>query len=144
VEVRRLLILDTNVVSELMRDVPNPIVVAWLDCEARQSVWITAITVMELHFGIQALAPGCRRTALREGLDRLILEKIGDRIANFDEAAAKIAATISAERRRIGRSGELRDTMIAGIVFSQGGSLATRNTRHFDDLSITLIDPWTA
>jgi predicted nucleic acid-binding protein len=77
-------------------------------------------------------------------LDRVIREKIGDRIASFDEAAATVTAIISAERLWAGRSGELRDTMIAGIAVATGASLATRNDRHFNDLSISLINPWTA
>jgi toxin FitB len=144
VELRRLLILDTNVVSELMRDLPDQTVITWLDSWDRKEVWTTAITIMELHHGIQALNPGRRRTALREALDRVSAEKIEDRIAAFDGAAAKVAAVIAAERRSAGRSGELRDTMIAGIILATGALLATRNTRHFDDLSITLIDPWSA
>jgi predicted nucleic acid-binding protein len=136
------LILDTNVVSELMRDVPNTAVTFWLDRQVRQSVWITAITVMELYHGIEILPVGRRRTGLREGLDRLTAEKIGDRIVSFDDAAAKVTAAISAERHRRGRPGDLRDGMIAGIALTTGASLATRNFRHFTDLAIELIDPW--
>lgn len=139
-----MLILDTNVISELMRDVPNHAVIAWLDRQDRQAVWTTAITVMELHHGILSLPPGRRRSLLRDALARLATEKIGDRVAPFDDAAAKATAIIAAERRRLGRQGELRDTMIAGIAAVTGASLATRNTRHFDDLTIDLIDPWTA
>lgn len=139
-----MLILDTNVVSELMRTVPNPAVVTWLDGQARNLVWITAITVMELHQGIQTLAPGRRQFALLIALDHLIEEKIGDRIASFDAAAAKVTAAIAAERRRAGRSGELRNTMIAGVTRAIGASLATRNTSQFDDLTIELINPWAA
>jgi hypothetical protein len=139
-----LLILDTNVVSELMRAEPAPIVVDWLDRQDRERIWATAITIMELHYGIQALVPGRRQTALREALVRLTAEKLSNRIAAFDDAAAKVTATIAAERRRAGRSGELRDTMIAGIALVTGAALATRNTRHFDDLSITVVNPWAA
>ena len=128
----------------MMLDAPNPAVTAWLDGQDRQMVWITAITVMELHQGIQTLAPGRRQSALSRALDRLTAEKIGSRIASFDDSAAKVTATIAAERRRGGRLGGLRDTMIAGIALALGASLATRNSRHFDDLSIALIDPWTA
>jgi hypothetical protein len=74
-----LLIPGTNVVSEFMRDDPNPVVVAWLDRQARQSVWLTAISVMELNFGIHSLPPGRRKSILRRGLDRLVARKIGDR-----------------------------------------------------------------
>jgi toxin FitB len=139
-----LLILDTNVLAELMRAAPNEAVISWLDRQARQSVWITAVTVMELHHGIQTLPSGRRRTALQDALRHMTVEKIGNRIAKFDDAAARAAATISAERQRRGRPGELRDSMIAGTVVTTGASLATRNIRHFDDLSIALIDPWTA
>jgi predicted nucleic acid-binding protein len=136
-----LLIPGTNVVSEFMRDDPNPVVVAWLDRQARQSVWLTAISVMELNFGTHSLPPGRRKSILRRGLDRLVARKIGDRIAVFDNDAALSTANISAERQRAGRPGELRDSMIACIALSTGGSLATRNIRHFASLSITLIDP---
>jgi predicted nucleic acid-binding protein len=139
-----LLILDTNVISELMRTVPDRSVVTWLDNQLRSSVWITSITVMELHQGIQALPPGRRRTALDVELALVISEKIENRIASFDDASAKATASITTERRRRGRPSDLRDSMIAGMAIATGASLATRNTRHFNDLSITLIDPWTA
>jgi predicted nucleic acid-binding protein len=139
-----LLILDTNVISELMRTVPDRSVVAWLDNQIRSSVWITSITVMELYQGIQALPSSRRRTALDVELGLVISENIANRIASFDDAAAKATASITTERRRRGRPGELRDTMIAGIAITTGAEFATRNTRHFDDLSIRLVDPWTA
>jgi predicted nucleic acid-binding protein len=139
-----LLILDTNVISEMMRDLPDQAVIDWLDSRDRKDVWTTAITIMELHHGIQTLNPSRRRTALGEALDRVSTEKIEDRIAAFDGAAAKVAAVVAAERRRAGRAAELRDTMIAGIALATGALLATRNTRHFDDLAIILINPWTA
>ena len=127
-----------------MRKVPNPAVIVWLDGQPCDRVWLTAITIMELHKGILLLAPGRRQSALRDALDRLTAEKIGDRIASFDDEAARAAAAIAAERRRRGRSGELRGTMIAGIALATGASLATRNTSHFDDLRMELFDPWTA
>jgi predicted nucleic acid-binding protein len=139
-----LLILDTNVISELMRTVPDRSVVTWLDNQVRSSVWMTSITVMELHQGIQALPFGRRRMALEMELRLVISANIENRIASFDDASAKATASITTERRRQGRPGELRDTMIAGIAMATGASLATRNMRHFDDLSVTLIDPWTA
>ncbi len=125
-----------------MRDVPNAAVISWLDRQIRQSIWITAITVMELYHGIHTLPAGRRQTGLRDGLGCLTAEKIGDRIANFDDAAARVTAVISAERRRRGRPGDLRDGMIAGIAPASGASLATHNTRRFADLAIELIDPW--
>lgn len=102
---------------------------------------MTAITSMELHHGIQALSPGRRRDALRTALGR-VAEKIGDRVAGFDYAAALATASVAADRQRAGRPGDLRDSMIAGVVLATGASLATRNVRHFADLPITLVDPW--
>jgi hypothetical protein len=148
--------MDTNVISQLMRATPNSLVVAWLDRQPRRSIWTTAITIMELHQCIQILAPGRRRTALHEELNRVVAENISlrdaanrpigtieGRILSFDNAAAQATASILAQRKRSGRSGELRDSMIAGSVMSVGASLATRNTCHFDNLSPALIDPWT-
>jgi toxin FitB len=76
--------MDTSIVSELMRDLPNRAIISWLDRQARQSVWMTAITVMELYHGIETLPPG-RRESLREALGRLSAEKLDDRIANFNQ-----------------------------------------------------------
>lgn len=152
-----LIILDTNVLSELMRRDPDPSVVAWLNRQPRRRVWTTAVTVLELHQGIRLLPPGRRRKELAAELDRVMDEHIAlrdageqpigsvdGRILAFDSAAARATAAVAAERRRAGRPGELRDSMIAGIALATGGSLATRNTRHFDDVSIALIDPWSA
>lgn len=125
-----------------MHDRPAQVVIDWLNHQPRHSVWMTAITVMELHQGIEILAPGRRQTALKQALDRLTTDTIAQQIAAFDDAAAKITAVIAAERRRRGRPGELRNTMIAGIALAAGASLATRNTRHFDDLSLSVVDPW--
>ena len=152
-----MLILDTKVVSELMRRVPHPSVVAWLNDRPRRSVWTTAITILELHQGIQFLPPGRRRAELHAELDWVLGEhitlpdatdqpmgNIDGRILSFDSAAARATVVISAERQRAGRPGELRDSMIAGIAIATGGSLVTRNTRHFADVPIPLIDPWIA
>ncbi|HWH58437.1 MAG TPA: type II toxin-antitoxin system VapC family toxin [Terriglobales bacterium] len=136
-----MIILDTNVLSALMQQAPDPNVLAWLDQQPRSSVWTTAITVLEIRFGLQIMAAGKRRTLLMQGFD-VLLEKIGQRIAPFDDAAAQQAANLMAARQKRGRPGDLRDTMIAGIVLAQHATLATRNTSHFEDIS-SLVNPWT-
>src|SRR6185312_8726426 len=136
-----MIILDTNVLSALMQQAPGPNVLAWLDQQPRSSVWTTAITVLEIRFGLQIMAAGKRRTLLMQGFD-VLLEKIGQRIAPFDDAAAQQAANLMAARQKRGRPGDLRDTMIAGIVLAQHATLATRNTSHFEDIS-SLVNPWT-
>jgi predicted nucleic acid-binding protein len=136
-----MIILDTNVLSALMRQTPEPEVVAWLDQQPRTSIWTTSITLLEISFGLQVLAAGKRRTALMKAFKEL-LQAIDHRIASFDGEAAEHAAALMASRQKKGRPGDLRDTMIAGITLAHHASLATRNTLHFDDISMPLINPW--
>jgi toxin FitB len=138
-----MIVLDTNVLSEVMRPTPDQRVIAWLDRQPRVSVWTTAVTVLEIRFGLQIMTSGKRRAALAQVIER-VLEAIEWRVVPFDNAAALQAGDLMAARRRKGRTGELRDTLIAGIVLTQNATLATRNTTHFDDLSVPLINPWTA
>jgi toxin FitB len=139
-----MVVLDTNVVSALMHEPTYPAVVDWLDNQSRISIWTTSITLMEARYGIELLAPGRRRNRLFQALERLISEKIEHRIAAFDATAATAAALLMAERRRTGRTGDLRDMMIAGVVIASHATLATRNVRHFADLPVPLVDPWNA
>ena len=137
-----MIILDTNVLSALMRQDPDQSVIAWLDQQPRTSVWTTSVTVLEVRFGLQILAAGRRRTLLTEAFEEL-LTRLGQRVAAFDVAAAEQASDLMAARHKKGRPGDLRDTMIAGIVLAQHAALATRNVVHFEDTQIPLINPWT-
>ena len=136
-----MIILDTNVLSALMRQVPDQKVVAWLDRQSRTSIWTTSVTVFEIQFGLQILAAGRRRTLLTQAFEEL-LAIIGQRVATFDIAAAGQASDLMAARHRTGRPGDLRDTMIAGIAIAHHATLATRNTAHFEDAAVPLINPW--
>jgi predicted nucleic acid-binding protein len=138
-----MIILDTNVLSALMRQLPDKSVVAWLDRQPRTSIWTTSVTILEVRFGLQIMPGGKRRSALVQAFE-IVLDTIGHRVAPFDMAAAQQAGDVMASRHKTGRSGELRDTMIAGIVLAQHATLATRNTIHFDDVLVPLVDPWTA
>jgi toxin FitB len=137
-----LVVLDTNVLSALMRHRSDEQVVAWLDVQPRSSVWTSAVTVLEIRFGLQILPAGKRRNALIRAFDTLIADKIEHRIAPFDAAAAEHAGNLMAARHRQGRPGDLRDTMVAGIVLAHHATLATRNVRHFADLSVPVVNPW--
>jgi toxin FitB len=137
-----MIILDTNVLSALMRQLPDQNVVAWLDGQPRASIWTTSVTVLEVQFGLQILAVGKRRTLLTQAFEEL-LSRIGQRVLPFDVSAAQQAGDLMAVRHRKGRPGDLRDTMIAGIALAQHATLATRNTVHFQDTSIPLVNPWT-
>ncbi len=139
-----MVILDTNVLSELMQQRANPLVRQWLDRQAELSVWTTAITIFEIRHGIELLFKSRRRASLEAEFERFIEDDIQGRIVPFDAQAATVAAGLMAQRQRAGRSGDLRDTMIAGIVIASHAMLATRNMRHFDDLSVPVVDPWAA
>jgi len=134
-------ILDTNVVSALMQDPPEPRIISWLDGQARTSIWTTSVTILEIQSGLQIMPAGKRQVALSQVFER-ILDSIDHRIAVFDEQAARLAANLTAFRRKKGQVGELRDTMIAGIVLSHRASLATRNVTHFADIQATIVNPW--
>ncbi len=138
-----MIILDSNVVSEIMRPQPETRVIAWLDRQPRQSVWVTTITILEVRFGLLTMPAGKRRDAYTQGFEN-ILDRLDRRIASFDLDAAQHASDLMASRKLKGIPREDRDTMIAGIVLANHATLATRNTSHFDDLSSPLINPWTA
>ncbi len=139
-----MIVLDTNVVSAVMRAAPDRAVVAWLDRQPASSVWTTSITVFEIRFGIELLAGGRRRDVLEAAFERALREDFEGRIAPFDAAAASASGRLAARRRQGGTTVDLRDTQIAGIVLARGGTLATRNLRHFADIDAQVIDPWAA
>jgi predicted nucleic acid-binding protein len=127
-----------------MRQQPDTKITTWLDGIPRRDVWITAISIFELRFGIELHAKGRRRSQLEHSLTQILESGFRDQILSFDDRAANVAALISAEQRLMGRSKELRDTFIAGIAVSRHADLATRNVRHFRDINIRVIDPWAA
>lgn len=137
-----MIVLDTNVLSALMRPAPDSGVVDWLDRQPQSSIWTTSITVFEIRFGLQIMAAGKRRSSLLHAFD-MLLEKIDHRVAAFDVPAAQHAAVLMASRRKKGRPVDLRDTMIAGILLANHATLATRNTPHFEDVGASVINPWT-
>jgi toxin FitB len=136
-------ILDTNVVSALMNDPPDERVVAWLNRQPESSIWMNSVTILAVEFGLQLMPAGKRRTGLAQRFER-ILEEMDRRIAVFDESAARTTANLMAMRQKKGRVGDLRDTMIAGIVVAHHASLATRNVAHFVDIPATVVNPWSA
>lgn len=137
-----MILLDTNVVSELMRREPELTVVRWLDAQPATSVWISSITVLEIEFGLLTLPESRRRELMKAAFKQILQEKIDWRVAPFDKEAGFHAAALMAARKSDGRSGDMRDTMIAGIVVSTGAIFATRNTSHFADLPGKVINPW--
>jgi predicted nucleic acid-binding protein len=98
--------------------------------------------LFEARLGVAIVPKGRRRNTLEAALDALLEDDLEDRVLDFDDAAAIEAATLAAERRRAGRTVDVRDTLIAGIALARRATLATRNTRHFRDLHVKVVDPW--
>jgi toxin FitB len=136
------IVLDTNVLSALMREVPDRPVVEWLDRQAPESIWITSITVFEARLGLALLPKGKRRKALESAFNSLLVEDLEGRVLDFDQFAAGAAAQLAAERQRSGQVIDIRDTQIAGIALARRANLATRNVKHFLNVNIDVINPW--
>ena len=137
-----MIIVDTNVLSALMKSAPERAVVTWLDRQPADSIWITAITLFEARLGLALLPKGRRQRELQAAFGRLLEEDLENRVLDFDSAAANEASALAAERRRAGRPIDMRDTQIAGIALARRAAIATRNVRHFEGLSVPVIDPW--
>jgi predicted nucleic acid-binding protein len=137
-----MIILDTNVVSELLRPAPSPAVEAWLAAQDGATVFFTAIGEAELRLGVAILPTGRRHTTLAEAIDAMLEEDFRDRILPFDTAAAQAYAAIAATRRAAGRPISQFDCQIAAIAHIRQAVLATRNTADYEDCGIEVIDPW--
>lgn len=137
-----MIILDTNVLSAVMQAKPEPRVVSWLDSVAAESVWVTSVTLFEVRFGLALLPEGKRRSLLEMHFKMLVETDLEARVLLFDQVSAEHAAQLAADRQKSGRTVDMRDTFIAGIALSRKATLATRNIRHFDDLSVRVVNPW--
>ena len=137
-----MIVLDTNVISELMNRRPNPKVVSWCDSQRHSQLVTTAITVMELHAGVERLKPGRRKSELMDFLIWTLDDLLEGRVLNFDRRAAVETARFFARCKAAGRSVETRDSQIAGIAIARRVPVATRNVTHFEDAGIKIIDPW--
>ena len=138
-----MIVLDTNVVSELMRDEPYAEVLVWLDDRPTRGLFVTAVTEAEVRTGIAFLPEGKRRRGIAEAADRVLGGLFAGRVLPFDSGAARVYAEIAAARRAAGRPVPLADGQIAAIARSRGMALATRNVRDFTDTGVDLINPWT-
>jgi hypothetical protein len=137
-----MIILDTNVLSEMVRAKPAPPVHEWLSAQPPLKVFTASITQAEMLFGVAALPSSKRRTALAKVVEEIFAIDFLGRVLHFDGAAARAYAEIAAARRRAGRPIGLLDAQIAGIARSTGHRLATRNTADFEDCGVQLFNPW--
>jgi predicted nucleic acid-binding protein len=137
-----MIILDTNVVSELMRPVVDPSVVKWSSGHSADELHSSAITLAEILYGIDLLPEGRRKSELLAGAERLFKVVLGGRVLPFDEQAARQFSQIAAGRRSHGGPIAELDAQIAAIAFVHDAVLATRNTSDFQDCGVRLINPW--
>lgn len=135
-----MILLDTNVLSELVKAKPDPGVVSWTRATAA-ALAIPTIAIAEMAFGIEKLASGRRRDVLLEALRRLVIE-FADRLLDFNVAAAWAYGRILADARRAGRPMSMPDAAIAAIAAANGCALATRNVADFETTGLDIIDPW--
>ncbi|MCA3277778.1 MAG: type II toxin-antitoxin system VapC family toxin [Roseomonas sp.] len=138
-----MILLDTNVVSEVMRPAPAPAVLAWFAAQDAGALYLSAVAEAELRRGAALLPVGKRRTRLMAEIDAMIAEDFAGRILSFDSAAAQAFVAIFLERRAAGRPISFADCQIAATARAQGAAMATRNLSDFAACGIEVINPWT-
>jgi predicted nucleic acid-binding protein len=139
-----MIILDTNVVSELMRPQPSAPVLTWVGNQPVRELCTTSISEAEVFYGIRLLPRGKRREALLSGAEGVFSEDLGGRVLGFDRDAARAFSEIVVHRRSLGRPINFADAQIASIARVSGATLATRDTDDFEDCGIEVVNPWTA
>ena len=137
-----MVVIDTNVVSELMRLTPEPAVIAWFSAQNSAELYLTAVSEAELRAGAAILPAGWRRDRLAAEVDAMVREDFAGRVLPFDSAAARAYAAIAAARRSLGRPILDADCQIAAIARATDAAVATRNGADFEHCGIALIDPW--
>ncbi len=139
-----MVMIDTNIVSELMRAEPSAEVLSWMDEQTPRELFVTAVTEAEVRTGIALLPEGRRRRGLAEACERAFGSLFAGRVLPFDSDAARTYAEIAAARRVLGRPVSQADCQIAAIARSRGMAVATRNVRDFGDMGIDIFNPWDA
>ena len=137
-----MIVLDTNVLSELMRPAPDSCVETWVAVQPPESLYVTAITQAEILYGIAALPFGAKSSALRTAATAMFAEEFPGRVLPFDSLAALAYAAIAARRKQAGKPISQFDAQIAAIASSRGPAIASRNIRDFEDCGPPLVNPW--
>jgi len=135
-------ILDTNVVSEIMKPTPAPVVLRWISDQVSEELHVTAITMAEILYGIEILPRGKRQEALRAGAEKLFQAVFADRILSFDAAAAREFSRIASSRRKHGRRMSEFDAQIAAIACARNATIATRDMGGFEGCGVRVVNPW--
>jgi len=138
-----MILLDTNLVSEPWKPKPDPHVVAWIDSQAVETLYLSAVTVAELRFGIAAMPVGKRRKILHERMEGDLLPVFAGRILPFDLDASRTYALLMSKARIAGQAIDIADAYIAAIAAARGLSVASRDAAPFHAAGVPLINPWT-
>lgn len=137
-----MIVLDTNVLSELMRPQPSAAVFSWVAQQTKSDLYLTAVTEAEILYGIELLPRGARREGLRAAAEKMFENDFANRILHFDRPAAQWFGKIASHRKRIGRPIRHSDAQIASIARAYGAQLATRDIADFAECGLRVIDPW--
>ncbi len=139
-----MILLDTNVLSEPLRHSPEPQVIEWIDAQAMETLYLSAITVAELRAGVALLPAGKRRSGLQENLEKRVLPLFAGRVLPFDLACTQAYAALMSKARAIGLAIATADGYIAAIAAANGFAVATRDTGRFEAAGAVVINPWKA
>lgn len=137
-----MIVLDTNVVSETLKLAPSPIVVDWLNRQARETLYLTTVTLAELLAGVELVPAGRRRNKLKQALTERLIPLFDGRVLSFDPPAAVAFASLNARAQTAGSPISFADCAIASIASAHAFAVATRNVRDFKSVEIELINPW--
>lgn len=137
-----MILLDTNIISEMMKKAPDAQVVAWLDAQAAADLYISSVSIAEIIYGLKALPAGNRRQLLENAFNKVLEQAFEHRILSFDEVAASYYGKIMSHRKALGRPMSILDGQIASIALAQGAILATHNIRDFKDCKLELVNPF--
>ena len=137
-----MILIDTNVVSELMRPAPEPAVLDWFGLQDPSILHLSAVSEAELRRGVAILPAGRRQDALRAAVDAMVAEDFAGRVLSFDSVAAVAFASVFAHRRAAGRPISFPDCQIAATARAHGAAVATRNVADFEGCGIEILDPW--
>ena len=139
-----MILLDTNVISETQRREPNARVLDWIDAQALETLYLSAITVAELRAGIALMPAGKRRDIFHENLEKRLLPMFANRVLSFDMACTQAYAKLLAKARTAGLAIETADVFIAAVALVNGFAVATRDTSPFEAAGLSVINPWEA
>ena len=137
-----MIIVDTNIVTEMMKVAPAQVVVSWLNAQDSSKLFLTTITIGEIGYGLETLPWGKRRLQLEQGFEKVLTEAFGGRILTFDEDAARHYGVIMGRRKEIGRPLSIPDGQIASIARAKGFAVATRNVRDFVECGVEIVNPF--